>query len=613
MPDGPDHFVPIRSRFTCEFIGIGGPGQTGRVTVSSPRPADGAPALRLALAQVNSTVGDLAGNAETVVRRTAQAAAAGAHVVAFPEMMLTGYPVEDLVLRPSFRSASRTALEKLAGDLAAAGLGDTGVIVGFVDDDGLPRDASAFLLGGAVVARYYKHHLPNYGVFDERRYFAPGTSLTVVRHRGVDIALTVCEDVWQEGGPFTVAGAAGVGLVVNVNASPYERNKDDVRLELLRRRSAEAGAPILYVNSVGGQDELVFDGDSMVVAPDGSVLMRAPQFVEDVFYVDLQLPAGPAEAPDVLGEVMSVRRVDTGVGPAPLTDVAPGEVAPRLRDEEEVWQALVLGLRDYVRKNGFRSVVLGLSGGIDSAVVAAVAADAIGGEHVYGVSMPSVYSSEHSRSDAAELARRIGADYREVPIKPMVDAFLSALPLTGVAEENVQARIRGTTLMGLSNAEGHLVLATGNKSELAVGYTTIYDAGSIGGFSPIKDVPKSFVWALARWRNEQAAARGETPPIPPNSITKPPSAELSPGQLDSDSLPDYALLDQILERYVDRDRGTSEIVAEGFDAALVQRVARMADAAEWKRRQYPPGTKISFKAFGRDRRLPITNRWRETG
>ena len=572
-----------------------------------------APALRLALAQVNSTVGDLAGNAETVLRRTAQAAEAGAHVIAFPEMMLTGYPVEDLVLRPSFRAASRAALEKLAGDLAAAGLGDIAVIVGFVDDDGLPRDASAFLLGGAVVARYYKHHLPNYGVFDERRYFASGTALSVVRHCGVDIALTVCEDVWQEGGPFTVAGAAGVGLVVNVNASPYERNKDDVRLELLRRRAAEAGAPILYVNCVGGQDELVFDGDSMVVAPDGSVLVRAPQFVEDVFYVDVQLPPAPEEPPDVLGEVMGVRRCATGVEPAMPWELVPGEIAARLRDEEEVWQALVLGLRDYVRKNGFRSVVLGLSGGIDSAVVAAVAADAIGGEHVYGVSMPSVYSSEHSRSDAAELAQRIGAHYREVPIKPMVDAFLSALPLTGVAEENVQARIRGTTLMGLSNAEGHLVLATGNKSELAVGYTTIYDAGSIGGFSPIKDVPKSFVWALAKWRNEQADERGETPPIPPNSITKPPSAELSPGQLDSDTLPDYHLLDEILLRYVDRDRGTAEIVADGFDPALVQRVARMVDAAEWKRRQYPPGTKIGFKAFGRDRRLPITNRWRETG
>ncbi|HVU93107.1 MAG TPA: NAD+ synthase [Jatrophihabitans sp.] len=570
-------------------------------------------ALRLALAQVNCTVGDLAGNADVVRRRTAQAAAAGAHVVAFPEMMLTGYPVEDLVLRPAFRSASRTALEKLAGDLAADGLGDVAVIVGYVDDDGLPRDASAFLLGGAVVARYYKHHLPNYGVFDERRYFASGTSLTVVRHRGVDIALTVCEDVWQEGGPFTVAGAAQVGLVVNVNASPYERNKDDVRLALLQRRAAEAKAPILYVNTVGGQDELVFDGDSMVVGPGGDVLLRAPQFVEDVFYVDLDLPAAPETPPDVLGEVMAVRRVDTGVEPAPPWTLVPGGVAPRLPDEEEVWNALVVGLRDYVRKNGFRSVVLGMSGGIDSAVVAAVAADAIGGANVHGVSMPSVYSSEHSRTDASDLARRLGASYREVPIRSLVDAFQAVLPLTGVAEENLQARLRGTTLMGLSNSEGHLVLATGNKSELAVGYTTIYDAGSIGGFSPIKDVPKTLVWALARWRNAAAEARGELPPIPPNSITKPPSAELSPGQLDSDTLPDYAVLDEVLVRYVDRDMGTAEIVADGFDPALVQRVARMVDAAEWKRRQYPPGTKISFKAFGRDRRLPITNRWRETG
>jgi NAD+ synthase (glutamine-hydrolysing) len=310
---------------------------------------------------------------------------------------------------------------------------------------------------------------------------------------------------------------------------------------------------------------------------------------------------------------MAVRRVDTGVEPAPPWTLVPGGVAPRLPDEEEVWNALVVGLRDYVRKNGFRSVVLGMSGGIDSAVVAAVAADAIGGANVHGVSMPSVYSSEHSRTDASDLARRLGASYREVPIRSLVDAFQAVLPLTGVAEENLQARLRGTTLMGLSNSEGHLVLATGNKSELAVGYTTIYDAGSIGGFSPIKDVPKTLVWALARWRNAAAEARGELPPIPPNSITKPPSAELSPGQLDSDTLPDYAVLDEVLVRYVDRDMGTAEIVADGFDPALVQRVARMVDAAEWKRRQYPPGTKISFKAFGRDRRLPITNRWRETG
>lgn len=570
--------------------------------------------LRVALAQVNCSVGDLVANTEAVLTRTAQAAAAGAQLVTFPEMMLTGYPVEDLVLRPSFRAASRAALDDLATRLQDAGLGDTAVIVGYVDDDGAPRDASAFLLNGHVVARYYKHHLPNYGVFDERRYFAPGTWLTVVRHLGVDIALTVCEDVWQEGGPFTVAGAAGVGLVVNVNASPYERNKDDTRLALLQRRAVEADAPIVYVNTVGGQDELVFDGDSMVVGPDRAVLMRAPQFVEDVFYADLQLRPAPDEPPAVDGQVLSVRRVSTGA-PAPEFSADPSVpvngVADRMPDEAEVWHALVTGLRDYVVKNGFRSVVLGVSGGIDSAVVAAVAADAVGGDCVYGVSMPSVYSSEHSRTDAEDLVRRIGAHYREVPIKAMVDAYVTGLELSGLAEENVQARVRGTTLMALSNTEGHLVLATGNKSELAVGYATIYDAGSIGGYSPLKDVFKSFVWPLARWRNACAEARGETPPIPSNSIDKEPSAELRPGQRDSDSLPDYDLLDAILERYVDRDLGVAQIVGQGFDPALVQRVARLVDAAEWKRRQYPPGTKISFKAFGRDRRLPITNRWRE--
>ena len=564
----------------------------------------------MALAQVNTTVGDFAGNTRSVVAQTARAADAGADLIAFPEMMITGYPVEDLVLRPAFRAASRASLEKLAVELADAGLARIGVIVGYVDDDGAPRDASAFLLGGQVVARYFKHHLPNYGVFDERRYFQPGSTLTVVRFHGVDIALTVCEDVWQAGGPFAVAGAAGVGLVVNINASPYERNKDDVRLELLQRRAAEAKAPIAYVNTVGGQDELVFDGDSMVVAPDGTVIMRAPQFVEDLYFVDIAVPLGPDSPALPTDQVMAVQRYDTGNAPLAERQPAPADIADRIPDEEEVWNALVVGLRDYVIKNGFRSVVLGMSGGIDSAVVAAVAADAIGGEHVHGVSMPSAYSSEHSRTDATDLAERLGAHLREVPIRSIVDAFMAPLQLTGLAAENIQARIRGTTLMALSNAEGHLVLATGNKSELAVGYSTIY-GDAVGGFAPIKDVPKTLVWQLATWRNKHAESRGETPPIPPNSISKPPSAELSPGQLDSDSLPDYPVLDAILALYVDGDRAPQDIVASGFDAELVQRVARMVDAAEWKRRQYPPGTKISFKAFGRDRRLPITNRWRE--
>jgi len=570
--------------------------------VSTPR------SLRIALAQVNYTVGDLAGNCATVLERTRQAAVAGADIVAFPELTVTGYPPEDLVLRPGFRAASRAALDKLAADLASAGHGDVAVIVGYVDDDGHPRNAAACLFGGAVTARYFKQHLPNYGVFDERRYFTSGDRFTVVRHCGVDIALTICEDVWQDGGPFSVAGAVGVDLVVNINGSPYEQDKDDLRLPLLRRRAAEAGAAIAYVNTVGGQDELVFDGDSMVVGRDGEVLMRAPQYVEDVYYVDFDMP----QRPDPSGTVTQpVDRTDLGTPARTERPPAPAlALADRTPLEAEVWNALVTGLRDYVVKNGFRSVVIAMSGGIDSAVVAALAADAVGGDAIHGVSLPSEYSSDHSRSDAKDLAERIGAHYRTVAIAPMVDAFVGTLGLTGLAEENVQARVRGTTLMALSNAEGHLVLATGNKSELAVGYSTIY-GDAVGGFAPIKDVPKTLVWRLARWRNDTAAAQGTVPPIPENSISKPPSAELRPGQLDTDSLPDYDLLDDILERYVDSDRGVAEIVAEGFDPETVARIARLVDGAEWKRRQYPPGPKISLKSFGKDRRLPITSKWRE--
>jgi NAD+ synthase (glutamine-hydrolysing) len=580
------------------------------------------PQLRLALAQIDVTVGDMTGNAAAVVARTREAADAGAHLVLFPEMAITGYPPEDLVFRQSFRAASRATVEELASDLAAAGLADTAVVVGYLDEDGGPhstptlylderagpRNAAAFCLGGHIVATYYKHHLPNYGVFDEARYFVRGERFTVVRYRGIDIALTICEDLWQDDGPFAVAGQVGVGLVVNINGSPYESNKDDVRLRLLQRRAREARATIAYLNMVGAQDELVFDGDSMVVTADGEVLARTPQYVEGVFCVDLDLPATNPESPPHL--TMRVEQHDTQTPAVPPYAMQPAGIAEPISDEAEVWGALVTGTRDYVRKNGFHSVVLGLSGGIDSAVVAAIAADAIGGDNVYGVSMPSNYSSEGSKSDAADLAERIGANYRVVPVAPMIDEFVDALKLTGLAEENVQARVRGTTLMSLSNAEGHLVLATGNKSELAVGYSTIY-GDAVGGFAPIKDVPKSLVWTLARWRNGKAEACGEIPPIPANSISKPPSAELRPGQLDTDSLPDYELLDGVLARYVDGDEGLADIVAAGYPADLVRRIARMVDAAEWKRRQYPPGPKISFKAFGRDRRLPISNRWRE--
>jgi NAD+ synthase (glutamine-hydrolysing) len=600
------------------------------------------PSLRVALAQVNSTVGDIPGNAAAVRHWSRTAAEAGAQLVAFPEMMLTGYPIEDLVFRDSFVRASQAALRTLAGDLAADGLGDVAVVVGYVDADGpaptsadaVPgsgrRDASALLFGGEIVATYFKHHLPNYGVFDEDRYFEPGDALTVVRLGGVDVGLTVCEDLWQAGGPFAAARRAGVGLVVNINASPYELNKDDVRLPLVKRRAAEAGATIAYVNMVGGQDELVFDGDSMIVTAAGELLTRAGQFTTELLIHDLELPQGDAtaneagqaaEAPGASGESpqgeqrrdddMPITRVTVDAPPRPLVDgPAVGGIADRVTDEAEIWSALTLGLHDYVEKNGFRSVVLGLSGGIDSAVVAAIAVDALGPQRVVGISMPSGYSSAHSRDDAADLAKRTGLDYRSEPIQPMVDAFLANMSLAGLAVENLQARVRGVILMALSNQEGHLVLTTGNKSELAVGYSTLY-GDSVGGFNPLKDVPKTMVWQLARWRNQDAARRGGEPPIPQNSIVKPPSAELRPGQVDSDSLPDYEVLDAILAGYIDGDAGRDELIAAGHDAALVDRVLRLVDVAEYKRRQSAPGTKISIKAFGRDRRLPITNRFRE--
>lgn len=581
------------------------------------------PTLRIALAQVNPTVGDLPGNAAAVRRQARAAADAGAQLVAFPEMMLTGYPVEDLVFRSSFVAASRDALRRLAADLATDGLGGLPVVVGYLDaDERGARNAAALLAGGQVAARYFKHHLPNYGVFDEDRYFVPGDALTVVRLRAaegaaVEVALTICEDLWQAGGPFAVARRAGVGLVININGSPYELDKDDVRLPLVRRRAAEAGATVAYVNMIGGQDELVFDGDSMVVTAAGDLLTRAPQFAEHLLVHDVDVPAARpgAEPVDFDAEAdMAVVRVDTGLAlPAhPGGPAADGGIADHVTDEAEVWRALVLGLRDYVGKNGFRSVALGLSGGIDSSVVAAIAVDALGPDRVVGVSMPSQHSSEHSRDDAADLAKRTGLDYRIAPIQEMVDAFLINLSLSGLAVENLQARVRGVILMALSNQEGHLVLTTGNKSELAVGYSTLY-GDSVGGFNPLKDVPKTLVWRLASWRNAEADRRGELPPIPESSIVKPPSAELRPGQLDTDSLPDYAVLDAILSGYVDGDLGRDDLIAAGHDPALVDRVLRMVDLAEYKRRQSAPGTKISIKAFGRDRRLPITNRFREGG
>ncbi|GAA1138418.1 NAD+ synthase (glutamine-hydrolyzing) [Kitasatospora gansuensis] len=576
------------------------------------------PNLRLALSQTDPWVGDIARNCDEVVRWTREAAEAGAQLVAFPEMVLTGYPVEDLALRSSFVEASREALVELAGRLAAEGLGELPVLVGYLGRSeravpnrpaGSPQNCAAVLHRGEVVNRFAKHYLPNYGVFDEHRYFVPGDQLSVLRLHGVDVALAICEDIWQDGGRVSAAREAGAGLLLVINGSPYERNKDDARLELARRRAAEAGCPLAYVNMVGAQDELVFDGDSLVVGAEGEVIARAPQFEEALLLVDLELAAADGETKD-LPLVDGLQLVRTELGGEPEERKQPVyEPAPRLSDEAEIYGALVEGTRAYVRKNGFRSVLIGLSGGIDSALVAAIAVDAIGAANVYCVSMPSRYSSQHSRDDAAELAERTGLNFRTVPIAPMFDAYMEALGLTGLAEENLQSRLRGTLLMAISNQEGHIVLAPGNKSELAVGYSTLY-GDSVGAYGPIKDVYKSLIFRLATWRNELAEERGEVPPIPANTISKPPSAELRPDQVDTDSLPDYDLLDTVLDLYIEGDQGRDAIVAQGFDPAVVDRIVRLVDTAEYKRRQYPPGPKISRKGFGRDRRLPVTNRWR---
>jgi NAD+ synthase (glutamine-hydrolysing) len=593
------------------------------------------PQLRIALAQVNSTVGDLDGNAAAIIGWTGKAAAAGASVVVFPEMMLTGYPVEDLALRASFVEASRAALHQTAAELARAGHGDIAVVTGYLDrrtgmrprvglPAGAPLDAAAVLHGGKVVVTSAKHHLPNYGVFDEYRYFVPGDVLPVFRiatpsGERVDVAVAVCEDLWQDGGPVAVARQAGASLLVVPNASPYERAKGDARLALCRRRAAEAGAPLAYVNMIAGQDELVFDGDSIIVGAEGTLLARGPQFDEALIVADLDVAAASAARPgdepaDGHDETtMIIRRValpTAGTRAAEPPDPGDGPIWPRLSQPGEVYAALVTGVRDYVTKNGFRSVIIALSGGIDSALTATIAADAIGPDRVHVVLMPSDYSSAHSVADAEDLVKRQGLHARTIAIAPMVDAFDAELHVEGLAAENLQARVRGMILMSLSNAEGHLVLTTGNKSELATGYSTLY-GDSAGGFAPIKDVLKTLVWDLARWRNERAAQAGQVQPIPENSIIKPPSAELRPGQLDSDSLPDYAVLDPLLHDYVEQDLGAAELIAAGHDPALVEKVIALVDRAEYKRRQYPPGPKITPKNFGRDRRLPITNRWRE--
>jgi len=574
------------------------------------------PRLRLAMAQTNPVVGDRQGNLDGVMAMARKSHAAGAHILLTGELSVTGYPIEDLALRDNFLDITHQAVNDFAGWLDREGLGDMVVIVGHPDGPhhleqggavlhrpARAKNCASVLHNGTVVATYEKHHLPNYAVFDEFRTFLPGSTGLILRMAGVDLGLVICEDLWRDEGPIASLTPYPLGALLVPNASPFERDKDAVRAPLVTRRAKDMDTTVCYVNIVGGQDDLVFDGDSMIVNPDGVRLAWGARFEEDLIVRDLDLPAFQESAtiPDntVLVTIDTVRDPE----PTPL----PPPVAPDTDELSIVWQALVTGTRDYVEKNGFESVILGLSGGIDSAVCAAIAADALGPDRVFGVSMPSVHSSGHSESDAEDLARRIGLVFRSEPISELVKPFDTQLGLTGLAAENIQARARGVLLMALSNQEGHLVLTTGNKSELAVGYSTIY-GDSVGGFAPIKDVPKTLVWELASWRNARAEKRGETAPIPPNSITKPPSAELRPGQTDQDSLPDYDTLDAILELLVVQGVDVPQIVHKGFDPDVVQEVATLVGRAEWKRRQGAIGPRISSVAFGRDRRLPVTSR-----
>ena len=567
--------------------------------------------LRIALGQFNATVGDFAGNASRIAEMIEQARVAGSHVVAFPELAITGYPPEDLLLRAAFLEENRRVLHELVPRTQ----GIT-AIVGFVDQASDLFNAAAVLHDGAWVETYRKQRLPNYGVFDELRYFQPGRGEVLLRLAGASVGLTICEDVWSPGGPFEKLAHAGADLIVNINASPYHRRKWRRRHQMLSTRAADHGVQLAYVNLVGGQDELVFDGDSMVFDADGELLAEAPVFEEHLLIVDVETERAFRERLHDPRRRQNTRSAARSVRVVELAEVKPARkplpAAPlQVHDETaEVYNALVMGTRDYVRKNGFKHVVLGLSGGIDSALVATIAADALGGAAVTVVSMPSRYSSEGSKTDAAELSDALGLKLITLPIEEPYAASLTVLEgefentQPNEAEENLQARIRGNLLMALSNKFGWLVLTTGNKSEMATGYSTLY-GDMAGGFAVIKDVPKTLVYQIARWRN----CRDGRPVIPESTLSKPPSAELRPDQKDEDSLPPYDVLDPILQRYVEDDWSVEEIVADGFDEAVVRRVVTMVDRAEYKRRQAPPGVKITARAFGKDRRLPITSRF----
>ena len=560
--------------------------------------------LRIGLAQINPTVGDLAANLAKIVGFYDQAEAAGCDIVAFPELCITGYPPEDLVLKPGFVIDNKEVLASFAASTRRCV-----AVVGFVDSDsdGHLYNAAALCVNGEIIGTYRKRLLPNYAVFDEARYFTPGGDgdpheLFVIG--GINVGVSICEDIWSAVGPVADQADGGAELLININGSPYERGKVTTREKMLATRAADAGCALVYVNQVGGQDELVFDGASMVFDAEGELVARAAQYTEELLIVDISVESRRPDAA-ALKRVLVSDRTKTRPDQAPARLVAP------LDPVAEMYQALVLGTRDYVIKNKFTDVVIGLSGGIDSTIVACIAVDALGAGHVHGVSMPSRYSSEGSKDDAKTLADNLGIDYRTVAIEPAFGAYLDMLApsfvdrVADLTEENLQSRIRGTTLMGLSNKFGWMVLTTGNKSEMAVGYFTLY-GDSVGGYAVIKDVLKTRVYDLCRHYNQREGREI----IPEAVITKPPSAELRPDQRDDQSLPPYEVLDPILEMYVEDDRTAAEIIAEGHDPELVRRMTRLVDLNEYKRRQCPPGVRVSSKAFGKDRRLPITNGYR---
>jgi NAD+ synthase (glutamine-hydrolysing) len=567
--------------------------------------------LRLAICQVSPVVGDLTANANLVSQALESAEAAGADLAVFPELVITGYPPEDLLLKPGFVADNIAAAHQVverSGHCAA--------VFGFVDKKLDLFNAAAVCAGGELKGIYHKQVLPNYSVFDEERYFAEGTgatSLYVVA--GTRVGISICEDAWDPTGPINAEAAAGAELVVNINASPYYAGRVHERRRMLATRAADASCALVYVNMVGGQDELVFDGASMVFSPEGKLVAALPQFTEVVSVFDIEVaPAYRKRLLDPRGRHRAPPLPEVHLGSAPARSpcgeatIAPPLAEP-LGDEEEIYTALVVGARDYVRRNGFREVVVALSGGIDSSLVATIAADALGPAAVHGISMPSRYTSQASNDDAELLAKNLGIDYEVVAIEPAHKAMETMLAgsfagrPSGLAEENIQSRLRGVVLMALSNMFGWLVLTTGNKSELAVGYSTLY-GDTAGGFAVIKDVPKTMVYRLARWRN----SKGEV--IPASVLAKAPTAELRPGQLDTDSLPPYDQLDPVLHAYVEEDMTATELVEAGFSPELAERVVRLVDQAEYKRRQSPVGVRVSPKAFGRDRRMPITNRYR---